>query len=407
MRLTAAALVTLALVAAGCGHSSGSDKKQTVLIVVDAPFSQSPYIGNTVANGTRLAADQLDARGLSAGGKGYKVRVLRLDNALSPSRAVADTRRALREHATAIVTDGTGIDATWRLANRKHVPICITYQGGVGLVNPKTRPNVFRIAPTDHGLAFRLAEYLVPKGLKIALLTDDTDYGQEGKAALADAFRTLPKSVAARITLPSSASDLAPQVLQARRSGATALLVWAGAPVLGKTIAAARSAGWNVPVYATPAGEDPVVRQQLADHPAWVDGLTFASGRMTAELGPAPWDTFEAAYETAFGTTNVGVKSHGRRVISPPDYAMYSYDCANLVAAAVQSAGGTDPSKVLAALNQVSTHGANGDERGFNELAHEGVVDDDVYFARFRDMVFRPVTDDPLSSTLPVINQVR
>jgi ABC-type branched-subunit amino acid transport system substrate-binding protein len=128
---------------------------------------------------------------------------------------------------------------------------------------------------------------------------------------------------------------------------------------------------------------------------------------MTAELGPAPWATFEAAYETAFGTTTVGVKSHGRRVIAPPDYAMYPYDFVNLLAAAVQQAKGTNPAKVLAALNQVSTHGANGDERGFNERNHEGVVDDDVYFARFSDMVFRPVRDDPLSSTLPQINQVR
>jgi ABC-type branched-subunit amino acid transport system substrate-binding protein len=403
MRATAAVLVAIGLVASACGaNNSNSGEQKTIIVAVDAPFSQSPYIGNTIANGARLAADQL-----AATGSAYKIRVIKLDNALSPSRAVAGTRRALREHATAIVTDGTGIDATWQLANKQHVPICITYQGGVGLVNPATRPNVFRIAPTDHGLAFRLAEYLVPKGLKIALLTDDSDYGQEGRTALADAFATVGKSVAARITLPSSAGDLAPQVLQARRPGATALLVWAQPAVLAKTIVGARSAGWHVPIYTTPAGEDPFVRQQLADHPRWVDGLTLASGRMTAELGSAPWSAFEAAYETAFGATYVGVKSHGQRVIAPPDYAMYSYDFVNLLAAAVQRAHGTDGSKVVAALNEVSTHGANGDERGFNERNHEGVVDDDVYFAQFRDMVFRPVRDDPLSSTLPVIRQVR
>jgi len=406
VRASAATLAALALVAAGCGHSSAS-KQRTILIAVDAPFSRSPYIGNTIANGARLAADQLTLRGITTGGATYKVRVLQLDNALSPSRAVANVRRALREHATAILTDGTGVDATWRLADEQHVPICIAYQGGNKLVNPETRPNVFRIAPTDHGLAFRLAEYLVPKRLKIALLTDDSDYGQAGRDALDDAFRTVPTAVAARITLPSSASDLAPQVLEARRSGATALLVWARPAVLGKTIVAARSAGWHVPVYSTPAAEDPVIRQQLADHPSWVNGLTFASGRMTAELGPAPWSAFEASYETAFGATSVGVKSHGRRVIAPPDYAMYSYDFVNLLAAAVQNASGTDQVKVLSALNQVSTRGANGDERGFNERNHEGVVDDDVYFARFRDMVFRPVGDDPLSSTLPEISQVR
>jgi branched-chain amino acid transport system substrate-binding protein len=407
VRASAAAVALVVVVlAAACG-GSGDKTKGSITIVVDGPFSRSPYIGNTVANGVRLAADQLNARGISAGQKAYRIRVVRLDNALSPGRAVADTRDALRRHAVAIVTDGTGVDATWRLANRQHVPICITYQGGTGLVDPKTRPNVFRIAPTDHGLAFRLAEYMVPKGLKIALLTDDSDYGQAGRASLDDAFKTVSKSVVALITLPSSASDLAPQVLQARRSGATALLVWALPPVLAKTVVAARSAGWHVPVYVTPTAEDPVLRQQLADHPSWLDGLTFASGRMTAELGSGPWSTFEAAYESAFGATFLGVKSQGRRVISPPDYAMYSYDCANLIAAAVQQAKGTDMKKVLAALNQVSTRGANGDERGFNEINHEGVVDDDVYFARFEAMTFRPVKDDPLSSTLPVINQVR
>ena len=51
--------------------------------------------------------------------------------------------------------------------------------------------------------------------------------------------------------------------------------------------------------------------------------------------------------------------------------------------------------------------GANGDERGFNVNNHEGVVDDDVYFARFHDMTYSPVKDDPLSSTLPTLRQVQ
>jgi branched-chain amino acid transport system substrate-binding protein len=407
MRTAAVLLALLALVATGCGKQSNSGGRAAIVVAVDAPFSRSPYIGSTIANGARLAADQLNARGLSAGGDTYRVRVLRLDNALSPVKAVANMRRAIRDDAVAVVTDGTGVDATWRLANRAHVAICITYQGGKNLVDPESRPNVFRIAPTDHGLAFRLAEYIVPKRLKVAILTDDSAYGQEGKAALADSFETLPKSVASRITLLSSASDLAPQVLEARRSGATALLVWAQPAVLAKTIVAARTSGWKVPIFTTPAGQDPVVRQQLADHPAWLDGLTFASGRMTAELGPAPWSAFEASYESAYGATNVGVKSRGRRVTQPPDYAMYPYDFVNVLATAISRAGGSEREKILKQLNEVSARGANGDERGFNERSHEGVVDDDVYFARFQDMVFRPVKDDALSSTLPVISQTR
>jgi hypothetical protein len=51
--------------------------------------------------------------------------------------------------------------------------------------------------------------------------------------------------------------------------------------------------------------------------------------------------------------------------------------------------------------------GANGDQRGFNERNHEGVVDDDVYFAEFEDMIYKPVKDDPLSKTLVPIEQRR
>ena len=105
----------------------------------------------------------------------------------------------------------------------------------------------------------------------------------------------------------------------------------------------------------------------------------------------------------------VGVKtSDGAQVVQPPDYAMYSYDFVNVLAAAIQRAGGvSDRKKVLAALNQVSVAGANGDQRGFNERNHEGVVDDDVYFAKFEDMIYKPVKDDPLSKTLVPIEQRR
>ena len=62
---------------------------------------------------------------------------------------------------------------------------------------------------------------------------------------------------------------------------------------------------------------------------------------------------------------------------------------------------------VTSALSQVTAQGANGDERGFNEHNHDGVVDDDVYFARFHDMTYQPVKDDALSATLPPIPQTR
>ena len=402
------ALVAVLALLAGCGGAA--DGEQRVLtIVVNAPFSRTPFVGNTSAQGAELAVAELNAAGgVRGAGHRYTFRIVRRDNALSSRAAVRNVRRAADSDAVAVVDEGTGVDSSWRVARDADLPICIVYQGGLGLVDPETRPNVFRIAPTDRGISFRLAEYLVPKGYRIALFTDDSGYGREGSEALGRAFERNPEAVATRATLPTQIADVAPQVLRARRAGATALLVWGQASTVARVLTAARASGWDVPVYTPPTGADPVVRQALADHPDWVDGLTFAAGRLTAEVGPEPWYAFAGKYEHAYGADDVGVKTHaGEVVTAPPEYGMYSYDFVHVLAQAIRDVGAEDRAALLAQLEQVSVQGANGDERGFNERSHEGVVDDDVYFATFQDMTFSPVQDDPLSSTLPKIGQVR
>jgi ABC-type branched-subunit amino acid transport system substrate-binding protein len=399
-------VVGLCAVLAGCGGDRGSSKDKTLTIAVNAPFSRTPYVGQTIADGAELAAAKaaVDVNGVK-----YRFRIKRYDTGLSPSTAVRKVRKAIADGAVAIVDEGTGVDASWQIARDSDIPLAVTYQGGDGLIDPDRRPNVFRIAPTDHGMSFRLAEYLIPKKLKVALITDDTSYGQQGAKALGEAFSQNPESVAVKLTVPADSPDLSPQVLRARRAGATGLLVWAQPTTIAGVLSAARSSGWKVAVFTPPTGEDPLVRQQLANHPDWVDGLTFASGRPTAEVGAGPFLSFQRALENRFGVQLVGVKtSDGAQVVQPPDYAMYSYDFVNVLAAAIQRAGGsTDKKKILAALNQVSVAGANGDQRGFNQRNHEGVVDDDVYFARFEDMIYKPVKDDPLSATLVPIEQRR
>jgi ABC-type branched-subunit amino acid transport system substrate-binding protein len=398
-------LLPLLLALVACGSKKAAPTKDLV-VVVNAPFSQTPYLGRTIENGVRLAAAQVNAAGLRLSGTTYRLRVETMDTGLSPARAVANVRRAVSKHAVAIVDEGTGVDASWRVADG--IPLCIVFEGGAGLVDPNARRNVFRIAPTDHGIAFRLAEYLVPQHLKVAILHDDSDYGAAGEFELKRAFSENRSSVAIDESVPADALDLGPQVLRARRAHATALLVWGRPATIASAISAARSSGWQVPVFAPPTGADPFVRQQLANHPSWVDGLTFAGGRLTAEVGSAPFQAFEQKYESAYGVDRVGVRtSNGEQVIQPPETAMYAYDFVNLLAAALLHAQSPAPQKVVSALENVTTEGANGDERSFNRVNHEGVVDDDVYFARFHDMTYAPVKNDPLSRTLPTIPQTR
>ena len=55
--MRAAAVLLLALVLAGCGGSARSGHgEKPLLVVVNAPFSRTPYLGRTIEDGVRLAS---------------------------------------------------------------------------------------------------------------------------------------------------------------------------------------------------------------------------------------------------------------------------------------------------------------------------------------------------------------
>lgn len=398
-------VVVLLIGATACSRADTG----TLLVVVNVPLQRAAHLAEQIANGARLAAEQINAAGgVQVGGRRYRLSVDVVDSGQSPTTTTENVGAAIARRAVAVIDEGTGVDAAWERARDASLPICITYQGGAELIDPEQRPNVFRIAPTHRGMAFRLAEYAIPKGYRFALITDDSPDGVGGQRALDSAFLQNPEAIATRIHLAGATGDVSAQILRARRDGATALLAWVRPPTLARVIRAARAAGWTVPVFASIAAEDPVVRQQLADHHEWLGGVTFAMSRMTSEKGPAPFRAFRDAYEARFGAQEAGVRAGARVVEQVPDWAMYPYDFMHVLAAALERSGATGPSPALVrALEEVEVQGANGDERAFNEKSHEGVVDDDIFFAVFEDLQWEPVKDDPLSSTLPKLAQTR
>ncbi len=388
-------LALLLLVLPAC--SGGGPTEGEVLFVVSAPVTSEPWIGRFVERGARLAAAELnDDDGI--GGK--RVRIEVLDHAGSPQRAAANARAAVSRGALALITDGVGAVAVAEVTDPAALPTFVVFEGGASVVDPEQRPTLFRLAPANAPMSRRLADYVSEKATAVALLGDGSSYGREGVDATRSALARNRVRVAAEATLPDGGGDVAPQVLAARRSGAEALVVWARAGGVAAVVRAARSAGWDVPVYTGPTGEDPLVRQRLADRPEWLDGTVFVSFRITSEVGPAPFAAYRKAYEQEFGPDRIGVQAGGREVVQPPDWSTYSYDAVRLVAAAVKAGG-----PLMDALNATVITGANGDERGFGPTDREGVSPDDMYFGRFQDMRFSPVEDDILSVDLPPVPQ--
>jgi ABC-type branched-subunit amino acid transport system substrate-binding protein len=394
------------MVTAAC-TSSGSGAGGTVAVVVSAPMSTEPWIGTFIERGARLAIDDLNAAGgiQTASGK-RKLRLVVLDHGGSPAKAAANARRAVAEGAALLLTDGTAAASVAAVTDPAHLPVFLCFEGGDELVDPERWPTLFRMAPANAPMVRRLADYIANDKPKVAIISDDSMYGEQGRSALLRAFEIDEVDVVSDQRIQAKAADVSAQVLAARKSGADTLVVWASAADVAAALQATHVAEWDVRIFSGPTGEDPLVRQRLADHPDWMNALTFVSFRMTAEMGPEPFNAFRAHYEAVMGADKVGVSQDGRPVIQPPDWAMYPFDSINLVAAALQENGGQRGAALIDALHQVSIVGANGDGRSYMPNYHEGVAPIDMYFARFSGFVFEPVTDDPLSDELPIVNQL-
>jgi len=254
--LAVAPAVAMALLG-GCGNGSGGNSGgDTVTIVVSAPVTTSPWIADSERKGAELAAAQLNADGgVNFGGSAHHVRIDIHDNGGSPQRVVADAQTAVSEHAAALIIDGVGAKAVADVTDPAHLPVFVVFDGGESFIDAKARPTLFRLAPADQPMAMRLADYLAASKPKIGLITDDTGFGTDGADSLKPAFVRDKIAVVSQATVPSTASDVSTQVLAARRKGATALVVWASAPIVAAAIQAARSTGWTVPIWAGPTGE--------------------------------------------------------------------------------------------------------------------------------------------------------
>jgi ABC-type branched-subunit amino acid transport system substrate-binding protein len=400
---TAASVLLAAGLVAGCGDTPAGDE---VVIVVSAPVSTSPWIAEFARRGADLAARQLnDDGGVEFDGRSHDVVVEVRDNAGSPRQVVADARAAVDRHAAALVIDGVGAAAVADVTDPAALPVFVVFDGGESFIDAAANRTLFRMAPADRPMAIRLADYLAAGKPRIGLISDDTGFGRDGAAAMREAFDRDHIEVVEDRTVSATASDVSAQVLSARRAGATTLAVWAAAPVVADAIRAARSAGWRADIWTGPTGEDPLVRQQLADHVDWLDGVGFVSFRITAEMGPEPFEAYRAAYEERYGVDRIGVRQDGKDVVQPPDWSMYSFDAVRLVAAALEKAGGVGEPLLQTLEGDIVITGANGDERGYLETTREGVSPDDMYFARFHGFVFAPVTDDLLSHNLPAVPQ--
>lgn len=164
-------------------------QEQVVRIGHVAPLSGAQaHYGKDNENGARMAIDELNARGMTIGGKKIKFELQAEDDAADPKQGTAVAQKLCDAKVAGVVghlNSGTTIPAS-KVYNGCGIPHVTGASTNPSLMKPGYN-TTFRIIANDNALGSGLASYAADtlKLKSVAIIDDRTAYGQ----GVADVFR--------------------------------------------------------------------------------------------------------------------------------------------------------------------------------------------------------------------------
>ncbi|NCW00316.1 MAG: branched-chain amino acid ABC transporter substrate-binding protein, partial [Betaproteobacteria bacterium] len=179
-----------------------------------APTSGSiAHLGKDNENGARLAIEELNAKGVTIGGKKIKFELLAEDDAADPKQGTAAAQKLVDSKVVGVIghlNSGTSIPAS-KIYSDAGIP-----QISPSATNPRyTRQGyktTFRVVADDVHLGGTLGKYAVNqlKGKSIAVVDDRTAYGQGVADEFDKAVKAAGGKVVGREFTNDKASDFMP-----------------------------------------------------------------------------------------------------------------------------------------------------------------------------------------------------
>jgi len=309
------------------------------------------HLGKAVENGAALAVDDLNARGVTIGGKKVVFKLQSEDDGADPKQGTAVAQKLVDAHVNAVVghiTSGTTVPAS-RIYN----------QGGIPQVSPSATtpiytkqgyPGAFRVVAHDNMLGATLGRYAVDrlKARRIAVIDDSSAYGKGiAEEFIKSARARVPglKMVDREFTNPKATDFSA--ILTAVRAKKPDLIFYGGMDATGGPILRQMKA-LGMPVKFM--GGDGICTEALPK--------LAGDGMRDGEVYCVEAGGVDGAQEKVFNdfVARFNAKYH----MDIQTYAPYAYDAVMVVAAAMQKAGSADPAKYLPALKQIRYQGITG-----------------------------------------------
>jgi branched-chain amino acid transport system substrate-binding protein len=297
------------------------------------------HLGKDNENGARMAIDELNAKGVTIGGKKAKFELLAEDDAGDPKQGTAAAQKLVDSKVNGVVghlNSGTSIPAS-KVYSDAGVP-----QISPSATNPKfTRQGfktTFRVVADDVHLGGTLGKYAVKelKGKTIAVIDDRTAYGQ----GVADEFEKGVKGAGGAIAKREFTNDKATDftaILTSIKAAKPDVVFYGGMDaVAGPMIRQMKQLG----ITAKFMGGDGICSGEL---PKLAAGAMTDGQVVCAEAGGV-----EGASKVSLDKFKVDFKKKFNADVQI--YAPYVYDATMVMVDAMVKAGSADPKVYLPAL---------------------------------------------------------
>ena len=314
------------------------------------------HLGKDNENGARMAIDELNAKGVTIGGKKAKFELLAEDDGADPKQGTAVAQKLADAKVAGVIghlNSGTSIPAS-KVYSDAGIP-----QISPSATNPKyTRQGfktTFRVVADDVHLGSTLGKYAIKelKGKSIAVIDDRTAYGQGVAEEFTKAVKAAGGTVAETQFTTDKATDFTAILTQIKSKKPDVVFFGGMDAVAGPMIRQMKQLG----ISAKFMGGDGICSGELPK----LSGGAMADGQVVcAEAGgvegaqkPA-MDKFKEDYKKKFG-------------IDVQLYAPYVYDALNLMVAAMVKAGSADPKVYLPVMAKTDGYKGVTGTIGFDE----------------------------------------
>jgi branched-chain amino acid transport system substrate-binding protein len=337
-------MTVAAAIAAIAGLASA---QEVVKIGHVAPLSgPQAHYGKDNENGVRMAIEDLNAKGVTIGGKKVKLEIQAEDDAADPKQGTAAAQKLCDAKVAGVVghlNSGTTIPAS-----KVYHDCGIPHVTGAATNPNLTKPGydtTYRIIANDNALGAALALYAADKLKlkKVAIIDDRTAYGQGVAEVFANTAKSKGMQVVDQQFTNDKATDFMAILTAIKAKNPDAIFFGGMDPQAGPMLRQMEQLGMTNVKYFGGDGICTAEIAKLSGGASTLKNVICAEGGASISKMPGgtEWKKrYDAKYPNQF------------QVYSP-----YTYDATFVLVDAMQRAGSTDPKKYIPELKKANFKG--------------------------------------------------